>query len=115
MDFLVWLLAAYGCASLLVAIIGRVSVEALYPSREPMVHYQLLLYNSEQLLEGVVRRLLFRSFWHGKPICISFVDFGSTDDSRRISQLMERKLEYMPDSCQNEGETVTIDLRQVGR
>jgi hypothetical protein len=90
-DLVVWMLAAYGCSSLLVALVNRFAVRAMMMSAgEPHLHYRVLLYNSEHSLEGVVRCLKHRSVLQGRPIHISFVDFGSTDDTLQITQIFER-------------------------
>lgn len=115
-DLLVWLLAAYGCSSLLVEWLQRwwEKQEAKTADQAPVLHYQILLYNSEQLLEGVVRRLLFSSVLHGKPIRISFVDSGSTDDTRKIAAVWARKAPFLiSGSGPVAGEpTVRLDLRR---
>ncbi len=114
-DLLVWLLAAYGCSSLLVELLKRCSLrlEVQGNRRTSTIHYRLLLYNSEHLLEGVVRRLLFSSVVHGKPIRISFVDYGSTDDTRKIAAVWERSDPFLTGgSAAADGEpTVCVDLR----
>lgn len=89
-EFVVWLMAAYGCSSLLVTLVNRLAVREFTSAGEPHVHYQVLLYNSEHCLEGVVRRLMNRSVRLGRPIQISFIDFGSTDDTLQITSIFER-------------------------
>lgn len=115
-EILVWLLAAYGCSSLLVMLADKWA-DRMSSSAEPSLeHYRLLVRDSEQVLEAVVRRLLFRSYWSGKPIRISLVDSGSTDDTRKIASVYERDPYFLPfrEESQDEPEPpgIVIDLRQ---
>ncbi|WP_019123244.1 hypothetical protein [Brevibacillus massiliensis] len=112
-SLLVWLLAAYGCASLLVALLERISFESLVRASEPLTHYKVLLYNSDHSLEGVIRRLIWSSIRYGQPIRISFVDFGSTDDTLKIATTFERNYEYLvEESERDKTNTILIDLRR---
>jgi len=90
-DLVVWMLAAYGCSSLLVAVMNRLAMRVMVAAGEPHLHYLVLLYNSEHSLEGIVRCLQHRSALQGRPIHISFVDFGSTDDTVQMTQIFERQ------------------------
>jgi hypothetical protein len=113
-DLVVWLLAAYGCASLMVTLLSRCRFEAYVNGGEPLIHYQVLLYNSEHALEAVVRRLLFTSVLDGEPIRISFVDHGSTDDTLKIAAVFERNCSFLNGETRPDAEhTVTIDLRKT--
>lgn len=112
-DFLVWLLAAYGCASLLVFVLERVARfvnENGTPEHQP-VHFHLMLHNSENVLEGVLRRLSRFSVIHGKAIHISFSDFGSTDDTLKIAALYTRKHSWLLESAELMKPHTVIDLR----
>ncbi len=112
-DFLVWLLAAYGCSSLLVALLNRLAFRTFVRGNEPLVHYQLLIGNSENILEGVVRRLLFRSFMQGRPIRITFEDCGSTDDTLKIAAVLKRQQAFWTDDAMpDKGNSIMIDLRR---
>jgi hypothetical protein len=111
-DLLLWTLAAYGCASLLAALLSRYGTDAVARPGEPLIHYQLLLYNSEHVLEREVRRIRNASFYRGEPVQISFVDFGSTDDTTRIKAIFERIYFDRPEENQVNHQIVTIDLRR---
>jgi hypothetical protein len=113
-ELVVWLLAAYGCSSLLVTLLDKWALRAQWRATQPQYHYQVLVYNSELFLESVVRRLLCRSYVQGTPIRISFVDFGSTDDTLKIAEVFERSQQMFagdgePTTIQS---PITIDLRR---
>lgn len=116
-DLIVWLLAAYGCSSLLVMLADKWADRMSSSNEPPHMHYRLLVRNSEQVLEHVIRRLLFRSYWSGKPIRISLIDSGSTDETKRISKTYKRypyALQLIDDEHEEPSQTNTIiiDLRQ---
>ncbi|WP_407653466.1 glycosyltransferase family 2 protein [Brevibacillus ruminantium] len=116
-ELVIWLLAAYGGSSLLVGLIDcwmRRMKHTVPPTYE---HYRLLLFNSGDVVEQVVRKLQFRSYVRGVPIRISYQDDGSVDDTLRIMTVLERT-EY---PCREEPEStfkgvsvMTIDLRRSG-
>jgi hypothetical protein len=113
-EMVVWLFAAFGCSSLLVMLLDRWANRMSSGAKTPDEHYRLLVHNSEQVLERVVRRLLFRSYWSGRPIRISFQDEGSIDDTKLIVALYERyPYCWMEDTPEGSGKTtaITIDLR----
>ncbi|MBO8164275.1 MAG: glycosyltransferase [Brevibacillus sp.] len=115
-DLLVWLMAVYGCSSLLASLLERWAVRPESDESQPIIHYRLLLANSEQWLEGVVRRLLLASRMGGTPIRISFVDCGSTDDTARIAAVFARREAYVVTdshlSADEHERLVCIDLRK---
>jgi hypothetical protein len=113
-DLLVWLLAAYGCSFLLVSLLERFASRSIERVGGPLIHYQVLLYNSEHALEGVVRRLMNASLLSGTPIRISFVDHGSTDDTPRIAAIFEQNYRYAAATTEPDKELlpITIDLRR---
>lgn len=113
-ELVVWLFAAYGCSSLLVMLAYRWANQMSSGADLPYVHYRLLVHDSEQVLERVIRQLLFRSVWSGKPIRISLQDEGSVDDTTRIAAVFER----YPYCCLVDGQEsaqppVIIDLRST--
>jgi hypothetical protein len=112
-DLLVWLLAAYGCSSLLVSLLDRFAIRSFERVGGPLIHYQVLLHNSEHALEGVVRRLMNASIMSGTPIRISFVDHGSTDDTLKITAIFERNYRYAAATTEPDKELtpIMIDLR----
>lgn len=114
-DMVVWLLAAFGCSSLLVMLLDRWANRMSSGAEFPDEHYRLLVHDSEQVLERVVRRLLFRSYWSGRPIRITLQDEGSVDDTKRIAALYERYpyfwLEEAPEGA-SKTTAITIDLRK---
>lgn len=114
-EMVVWLLAAFGCSSLLVMLLDRWANRMSSGAESPDEHYRLLVHDSEQVLERVVRRLLFRSYWSGRPIRITLQDEGSVDDTKRIAALYERYpyfwLEEVPDGA-SKTTAITIDLRK---
>ncbi|MCM3079644.1 glycosyltransferase family 2 protein [Brevibacillus invocatus] len=113
-DFLIWLLAAFGCSSLLVMLLERVTDRMSSSAESPDENYRLLIRDSEQVLEGVIRSLLFRSYWSGKSIRITLQDEGSTDDSLKMAALYER-YPYCWSVDRHQGivpsNTIIIDLR----
>jgi len=108
-ELLMWTLAAYGCASLLATLLRRFGMRAV--SNEPLIHYHILLYNSEQLFEREVRRLVSTSYWRGERLRISFSDYGSTDDTVKMIDIYERNDFGCPEEIQAGSQVVTIDLR----
>jgi hypothetical protein len=114
-DVLIWLMAVYGCSSLLATLFARYIMNRMVADTgEQFHHYMVLLYNSEHSLERAVRRLLFFSTMYGKPISISFVDFGSTDDTLKIAEKFEQDYLYLIAENQQESTaTIKIDLRST--
>jgi hypothetical protein len=112
-DLLILTLAAYGCASLLAALLSHYGMKMAARAGEPLPHYQVLLYNSEQTLEREVRRLIHVSLFRGEPFRISFVDFGSTDDTQKIKAVFEREYLMWPGDSLRDKPIVTIDLRRT--
>lgn len=113
-ELVVWLLAAYGCSSLLVMLADRWFQGMRSGADLPPEHYRLLVRDSEQVLERVVRRLLFRSYWSGQPVQISLIDDGSSDDTPRIAAVFARHPYcYLADGHDGSAQPViTIDLRK---
>ncbi len=114
-ELIVWLLAAFGCSSLLVMIAERWTTRTDSASELPHEHYRLLVRNSEQVLERVVRSLLFRSYWSGRPIRITLIDDGSDDDTKRMTAVLKRyPYGYCLGDVQEEmaAGTIVIDLRE---
>ncbi|MFS0919237.1 glycosyltransferase family 2 protein [Brevibacillus sp. 179-C 1.1 NHS] len=114
-ELIVWLLAAFGCSSLLVMIAERWTNRTDSVSELPHEHYRLLVHNSEQVLERVVRSLLFRSYWSGRPIRITLIDEGSDDDTKQMAAVLNR---YPYGHCLGDAHddrtvgTIVIDLRE---
>ncbi|MDH6350891.1 MULTISPECIES: glycosyltransferase [Brevibacillus] len=90
-ELVVWLLAAFGFSSLLVMIADRWASRMDSVTELSHEHYRLLVHNSEQVLERAVRSLLFRSEWSGKPVRITLIDEGSTDDTSRMLSILTRE------------------------
>ncbi|MFP3389016.1 glycosyltransferase family 2 protein [Brevibacillus sp. SIMBA_040] len=114
-ELVVWLLAAFGCSSLLMMIAESWIRQMNGVAELPSVHYRLLLRDSEQVLEQAVRKLLFRSYWSGKPIRITLIDEGSLDDTPQICTVLDRYPHcHLMDWQEGvaAGTIVTIDLRQ---
>lgn len=112
-DVVALVLMAYGFAALLVAWVSRISFHPIVQPQDSFTHYQVHVYNSENVLEGMMRRLLFHSRVEGRPIQISLIDYGSTDDTIPITRLFMRHYE---DVMQANGSTpfsrtIQIDLR----
>lgn len=111
-ELLLWTLAAYGCASLVAALLRRFGMRWSAVSNEPLVHYHILLYNSDQLFEREVRQLTTRSYWQGERLRISFTDYGSTDNTLKMKDIYEREYDHWPEEYLADGQIVTIDLRR---
>lgn len=115
-ELVVWLLAAYGCSSLLVMLADKWAERMSSSNEPPYEHYRLLVRDSEQVLERFIRRLLFRSYWSGKPIRISLIDSGSSDETKRISRMYGRypySFYLLDDEQEGASQTdVIVDLRQ---
>lgn len=112
-DFLVWLLAVYGCTSIMVQLLNHLTTCALVQVGDTPVHYQLLLYNSEHSLEAAMRSLLSRSRFYGNPITVSFKDQGSTDDTLHIASIYERSCSCISQQAELDAKhMITIDLRR---
>ncbi len=112
-DLLVWLLASYGAVALLLPLATKWLNTPEESSYRPLIHYQILLFNSELYLEGVVRRLSMASSVRGVPICISFVDYGSTDDTLRMMKVFERETLFLIQPELTAQQPVVIDLRRI--
>ncbi|MDT3417909.1 hypothetical protein QO009_003823 [Brevibacillus aydinogluensis] len=114
-ELVVWLLAAYGCSSLLVTLANRWISRMAVRADQSCVHYRLLLGNSEQVLEYAVRRLHARSYWSGTPIRISYVDYGSTDDTCGITAVLKRAGCLCADEEEEvaDAPAVIVDLRHT--
>ncbi len=112
-EMVVLVLAAYGFASLLVAWINRFSFFSAAPSQNTFTHYQVHACNSSHVLEAVIRRLILRSALEGKPIQISLVDYGSSDETSQIVQLFSRNYEYLVGQhfSRTDAHAISIDLR----
>jgi len=111
-DILIWILAAYGCASLLATVMNRYGIREMTVPGEPLAYYQVLLFNSEQALEIEMRRLLYQSLARGCPIRISFIDHGSTDDTMKITSVFARNNEFLVGEAPRDARPITIDLRR---
>ncbi|MFS0555816.1 glycosyltransferase [Brevibacillus sp. 179-C9.3 HS] len=114
-ELIVWLLAAFGCSSLLVMIAERWTNRTDSVSELPYEHYRLLVHNSEQVLERVVRSLLFRSYWSGRPIRITLIDDGSDDDTKQMAAVLTRYPygHFLGDAHDDRtAGTIVIDLRE---
>lgn len=111
-ELLIWTLAAYGCASLLATLLRRFGMRLVVGTNEPLIHYHILLYNSEHLFEREMRRLNTASYWQGEPIRISFTDYGSTDDTLKMKDIYERNHFIWPEEYLAASQIVTIDLRR---
>ncbi|MGD8190291.1 hypothetical protein ACQCN2_09945 [Brevibacillus ginsengisoli] len=112
-DVVILVLMSYGFAALLVVLVSRISFHSVVQPQNSFTHYQVHVYNSENVLEGMIRRLMFRSCVEGKPIRISFVDYGSSDDTIQITQLFRRQYTNVMDSdvSTTYRHIVQIDLR----
>lgn len=112
-EMAIWLLAAYGCSSLLVMLFDRWANQMRSGAEFPYEHYRLLVRDSEQVLESTVRLLLFRSYWSGRPIRITLQDEGSIDDTPQIAALYKRYPYCWMDDGQDcmARSTIIIDLR----
>ncbi|MDP5275871.1 hypothetical protein [Chengkuizengella axinellae] len=52
------------------------------------VHYVIISYQNEKLIEWVLRSIFFFFWLHGKEVKITVVDKGSTDDTLAITSRM---------------------------
>ncbi|NDI36529.1 hypothetical protein EPK97_17520 [Chengkuizengella sediminis] len=52
------------------------------------VHYVIISYQNEKLIEWVLRSIFFFFWLHGKEVKITVVDKGSTDDTLAITNRM---------------------------
>ncbi|NBI27723.1 hypothetical protein [Chengkuizengella marina] len=52
------------------------------------VHYVIISYQNEKLIEWVLRSIFFFFWFHGKEVKITVVDKGSTDDTLAITNRM---------------------------
>jgi hypothetical protein len=79
---LLWIVGAYAAAIATVHTIYRMS------RRTPnsAVHYVLLTRNNQHHMEWFLRSLFFFSWMRGKPISVTIMDDGSTDDTLEIAQ-----------------------------
>lgn len=121
-ELLLWALAAYGSASLLAMLmlqfviwLDRIQDRLAVQSDQAFIHYQLLLLDSEHVLEHEVRRLNRAAAFRGEPVRISFKDYGSTDDTMKMTHIFERNLPFMSEEILAASQIVTIDLRRRER
>ena len=118
-----WLLAVYGLSSIL--ILAMMRWNPFYPDQKELkVH--LLLYNSENCLEGTIRSLVHLSRLKGRPIILVVHDYGSTDQTERILQALQQDHPFLLKHVeivtggnvslisleQEDPHYMTIDLRQ---
>lgn len=115
-ELVIWVLAAYGCSSLLVMLLDRWANRMSSSADFPCDHYRLLVRDSEQVLEATIRKLLFRSYWSGRPIHITLQDEGSIDDTPLMAALYKRyPYCWMDDGGDSVSRAaITIDLRKKG-
>ncbi|MFS1514854.1 hypothetical protein VQL36_20980 [Chengkuizengella sp. SCS-71B] len=52
------------------------------------IHYVIISYQNEKLIEWVLRSIFFFFWFHGKEVKITVVDKGSTDDTLAITNRM---------------------------
>lgn len=114
-DLVIWLLAVYGCSFLLASLFAHYLVNWMDIKTEAHArHFIVLLRDSEDCLEHVMRRLLFASKLNSQPIRVSFIDFGSTDHTLRIAEKMKRDYLYVVEDQPPECTTaIQIDLRRA--
>lgn len=90
--WIIWLLACYGFAVLLIHFWRKWGY--FYQGKHPL-RVQLLLHNSQSSLEWIVRSLMQKSRVEGRPVELTVYDYGSTDDTPKILQLMQRKEPFL--------------------
>ncbi|GAB7389206.1 hypothetical protein BSNK01_30440 [Bacillaceae bacterium] len=81
LTWIVWMLAIYGVSHLTVLLLKRFTIGKRAQGK---AHYLLLLQNSQSSVEWAVRTLRRQSALEGRDFSLTYVDFGSTDDTMEI-------------------------------
>ncbi|MBO8173137.1 MAG: hypothetical protein H0Z33_14755 [Bacillaceae bacterium] len=92
--WIVWMLASYGCAALLISAWSRMAWGNFRRTREPC-QVTLLLYNSQGSIEWVVRTLDQTSRVDGRPVQIIVQDYGSRDHTQKMLQILQRENPFL--------------------
>lgn len=93
--WVIWLFAIYGVSAILVHLFIRWNQYSKEGERELRVH--LLVYNSEQCLEGSIRSLVNLSRLKGLPLHLVVYDFGSTDNTGKILDTLQKEHPFLFD------------------
>ncbi|HEY8341543.1 MAG TPA: hypothetical protein VIK75_00835 [Calditerricola sp.] len=80
-NWIVWGLTLYGLAALWVSVAAPLGSPV---SRREPVCVILLVENSGQIVEGLLRFLFWWGYCHGRDLWVTVVDFGSSDDTLSI-------------------------------
>jgi len=106
-----WLLAVYGLSTILIHGMMRWNG---YEQAQQELKVHLLLYNSENCLEGTIRSLVHHSRLKGRPIQLVVYDYGSTDQTERILQTLKRENPFLLDQVElvSGGDVSLISLKQ---
>lgn len=80
-NWIVWGLTLYGLAALWVSVAAPLGSPV---SRRGPVCVILLVKNSGQVVEGLLRFLFWWAYCHGRDLRVTVVDFGSSDDTLGI-------------------------------
>jgi hypothetical protein len=86
-SWVTWLLAIYGVCTILIQFMRRFNK---YYSNLEILRVQLLLYNSESSIEGVIRSLINLSHLEGRPLHLMVYDYGSTDSTKDILETLQK-------------------------
>lgn len=122
--WVIWLLAIYGLSTILIHLLIRWN--PYVKQGEEQLHVHLLLYNSETCLEGSIRSLVNLSRLKGQPLHLIVYDFGSTDNTVKILDTMQKEYPFLFEQVQminreplqlisadeKQHPLLTIDLRQ---
>lgn len=80
-----------GCYASCIAIAHWLYRRASQQGKLQPVHYVLITCNHQNQIEWVIRSLLFFSQFKGRPIFISVIDEGSSDDTLAIIARLGRE------------------------
>lgn len=107
------------------AMIVHLAYNRVNPHGSGLKHYVLYTMNNQLHIEWIVRSLILFSWLHGKPIAITIIDEGSTDDTLAIVRSLSRRhrldvlyagdhlqdgIPPCPEPC---SETIHIRLNQI--
>lgn len=115
--WVIWLLAIYGLTTILIHLFMRWNT--FYEQEQEELRVHLLLYNSEKCLEGAIRSLVHLSHLRGQPLHLIAYDFGSTDNTVKILNALQKENPFLFDQVQisNRGpfSLVTMDEEESQR
>lgn len=92
--WIIWLLAGYGSTALIVSLFYHWGWGLVSRRRHPY-QVKMLLYNSQASFEWAIRLVQQHSEMEGRPVELVVYDYGSTDHTREMLKIWQRKNPYL--------------------